>query len=105
MLKCLSMVTKSEIRDYFAKFGKQGGKTRAKNMTPEQRSEASRKASEARWARIDASLKKTEKNLAKMKADAPKMRELTHDILVRSKALEKRATTKAKQKKSPPPEE
>jgi hypothetical protein len=44
------MATKAEIRDYFAKFGKQGGKTRAKNMTPEQRKEAARRASEARWA-------------------------------------------------------
>jgi hypothetical protein len=43
------MATKAEIRDYFAKFGKQGGKTRARNMTPEERKEASRKASEARW--------------------------------------------------------
>ena len=35
---------------YFAKFGNQGGKTRAKNMTPEQRQEAARKAVQARWA-------------------------------------------------------
>jgi hypothetical protein len=45
------MATKAEIRDYFARFGKQGGKTRAKNMTPEQRKESARKASEARWAK------------------------------------------------------
>lgn len=43
------MTTKAEIRNYFAKFGKQGGKMRAKNMTPEQRKEASRKAAKARW--------------------------------------------------------
>jgi len=45
------MATKAEIRDYFARFGKQGGKTRAKNMSPEQRKEAARKASKARWAK------------------------------------------------------
>lgn len=45
------MTTKSEIREYFARFGKQGGKTRAKNMSPEKRKESARKASEARWAK------------------------------------------------------
>lgn len=55
------MATKQEIRAYFAKFGKEGGTARAKHMTPEQRSEAARKAVAARWAknekRIDAALK------------------------------------------------
>lgn len=41
---------KQEIRAYFAKFCKQGRKTRAKNMTPEQRQEAARKVVQARWA-------------------------------------------------------
>jgi general stress protein YciG len=45
------MTTKAEIREYFAKFGKQGGKKRAKNMTPEERKEASRKAAQARWGK------------------------------------------------------
>ena len=48
------MTTKQEIRDYFAKFGKQGGKTRAKNMTVEQRAESARKAAKARWAKKKA---------------------------------------------------
>jgi ubiquinone biosynthesis protein UbiJ len=47
------VATKQEIRDYFAKFGKEGGKTRAKNMTPEQRSASAKKAVEARWAKLD----------------------------------------------------
>jgi len=55
------MATKQEIRDYFAKFGKEGGKATARNRTPEQRSEAARKAVEARWAqnekRITAAIK------------------------------------------------
>lgn len=45
------MPTKQEIRDYFAKFGKEGGKTRARNMTAQQRADAARKAVEARWAK------------------------------------------------------
>jgi general stress protein YciG len=60
------MATKQEIRDYFARFGKQGGKTRAKNMTPEQRSEAARKAVQARWNKIDSSMKELSKNLKKL---------------------------------------
>lgn len=31
--------------------GSKGGKARAKNLTPEQRSEAARKAAEARWSK------------------------------------------------------
>ena len=92
--------------------GRRGGKATAEKRTPEQRSEAARKAVQARWAksmkRIDASLKRTEKNLAtiaKMKANAPKLRKFVDGITVGTKALEKLATKKAKQKKSPPPEE
>lgn len=44
-----------EMREYLAKIGKKGGKVggaaRAANMSPEQRSEASRKAVQARWAK------------------------------------------------------
>jgi len=36
------------------KGGKIGGRVRAANMTPEQRSEAARKAVQARWARAKA---------------------------------------------------
>lgn len=61
------MATKQEIRDYFAKFGKEGGKTRARNMTAEDRAEAARKASQARWAqndkRIADSLKETKETI------------------------------------------
>jgi hypothetical protein len=45
------MAMRQEIRDYFAKFGKEGGKARAKNMTAQQRADAARKAVEARWAK------------------------------------------------------
>jgi hypothetical protein len=48
---------KKEIRQYFAKFGKQGGKARARKLTPEQRSEAARNAVQARWAKMDKLMK------------------------------------------------
>jgi hypothetical protein len=45
----------AEFRDYLAKIGRKGGRIggakRAANMTPEQRSEAARKAVQARWDR------------------------------------------------------
>jgi hypothetical protein len=44
---------KKDIREYFAKFGKESGKARARNLTPEQRSEAARKAVRARWAKLE----------------------------------------------------
>jgi hypothetical protein len=50
---------KKDIRQYFAKFGKQGGKARARKLTPEQRSEAARKAVQARWAKMDKLMKET----------------------------------------------
>jgi hypothetical protein len=44
-----------EVLEFFrrqgAKGGKKGGTSRAANMTPEQRSDAARKAVQARWAR------------------------------------------------------
>ena len=43
-------MTKKEITEYFRKFGKEGGKTRAKMMTPEQRKESARRAAQARWS-------------------------------------------------------
>jgi hypothetical protein len=44
-------VTRKEIRDYFAKFGRKGGQATAKNLTPEQRKASARKAAQARWAK------------------------------------------------------
>jgi hypothetical protein len=44
-----------DVRAYFARMGKRGGKKggsiRAANMTAEERSEAARKAVQARWAK------------------------------------------------------
>jgi hypothetical protein len=42
-------VNRKELTKYFAKFGKQGGKARAKKLTPEQRKASARKAAQARW--------------------------------------------------------
>jgi hypothetical protein len=43
------------VKEYFIKMGRKGGKIggkiRAENMTPEQRSESARKAVQARWAK------------------------------------------------------
>jgi hypothetical protein len=44
----------SEIRKYFGKFGKQGGKARASNLTPARRKAIARKAAKARWAKAKA---------------------------------------------------
>jgi hypothetical protein len=66
------MTTKAEIRDYFAKFGKEGGKTRAKNMTPEERSAAARKAVEARWAKERAETKALRDDAQKLLAQSRK---------------------------------
>jgi hypothetical protein len=49
----VTKVRKKDIREYFAKFGKEGGKARARKLTPEQRSEAARKAVQARWAKLE----------------------------------------------------
>lgn len=48
--------------------GRKGGRARAKKLTAEERSDAARKAVEARWAKIDASFKEMKKNLAKLEA-------------------------------------
>jgi len=52
----MTMKTKklpAEIRDYFAKFGKEGGKLggkiRAEKLNPERRREIAAKAAAARW--------------------------------------------------------
>ncbi len=45
-----------DVRDFFVKMGRKGGKlggaARAANMTAEERSESSRKAVQARWAKV-----------------------------------------------------
>jgi len=53
-----------EIREFFKKQGAVGGKTRAENLTAEQRSEAARKAVQSRWAKSKkVSKKKRSKNV------------------------------------------
>jgi hypothetical protein len=43
-----------EIREFFRRQGARGGKTRARNLTAEQRSEGARRAVQARWAKAKA---------------------------------------------------
>jgi len=45
------MVSKKERSEYAAALGRAGGKARAKKMSPAERSEAARKAVQARWER------------------------------------------------------
>jgi hypothetical protein len=40
-----------EVREFFRRQGRIGGRTRAQNLTPEERSEGARRAVEARWAK------------------------------------------------------
>ena len=38
-----------EVREYFRRQGRIGGKTRAQNLTPEERREGARRAVQVRW--------------------------------------------------------
>jgi len=40
-----------EVREFFRRQGRIGGKRRAQNLTPEERSEGARRAVQARWAK------------------------------------------------------
>jgi hypothetical protein len=68
------MASKQEIRDYFAKFGRKGGKATANNMTPEERSEKMRRAAQARWAKekkqIETSLHEINETAERLKRAA-----------------------------------
>jgi hypothetical protein len=46
------VTTKQEIREYFAKFGRKGGKATASKMTSEERIEKMRRAAQARWSKV-----------------------------------------------------
>jgi hypothetical protein len=47
-----------EALDFFRKKGRKGGKQRAANLTPEERSEQARNAVQARWAKAGKGIKK-----------------------------------------------
>lgn len=49
-----------DIREFFRRKGASGGRKRARNLSPEKRSEIARKASQTRWA--TAKTKKTQKS-------------------------------------------
>jgi hypothetical protein len=57
------MPTKADIREYFAKFGRQGGKKAARMMTPEQRIESARRAAQARWAKTEKQMTDSHREL------------------------------------------
>jgi hypothetical protein len=43
-----------EVREFFRRQGRIGGKTRAQNLTAEERSQGARRAVQARWAKRKA---------------------------------------------------
>jgi hypothetical protein len=43
-----------DVREFFRRQGRIGGRTRAQNLTPEERSEGARRAVQARWAKRKA---------------------------------------------------
>lgn len=57
------MATKQEIREYFAKFGRKGGKLAASRMSPEERREKMRRAAQARWAKAKKKADKDQPSL------------------------------------------
>jgi hypothetical protein len=52
------MATKREIREYFAKFGRKGGKATAQKLSVEERIESARHAAQARWSKQKKSSQK-----------------------------------------------
>jgi len=48
----------AELREYFSRMGRKGGKARASRQTPEQRKAQARKAIQARWAKAKEKEKK-----------------------------------------------
>ena len=95
------MATKAEIREYFAKFGKQGGKKAARMMTPEQRQESASKAAKARWAKIKA---EHDQNMASIDRSLANLDKTGHRIDAAMTKLEAARSKKSK-RKSPPPEQ
>ncbi len=47
----MPLMTRKELRDYFAKVGQRGGKAAARNRTAEERKQHARNAAQARWAK------------------------------------------------------
>ena len=54
-----------EVREFFRRQGRIGGKTRAQNLTPEERSEGARRAVQARWAKRKAGASAERRNKRK----------------------------------------
>ncbi len=66
------MALSKDAREYFAKEGRKGGKSRAQKMTPEERSESARKAVVARWAKQREELKQLNKDAKDLLAKSRK---------------------------------
>jgi hypothetical protein len=62
--------TKKKLMDV-AELGRQGGRTRAANLSPEERSEGARKASKARWAAFKKAAAVAKKSAEETKRKKP----------------------------------
>jgi hypothetical protein len=67
----------TSLKEHLANLGRKGGQTRAQRMTKEQRSEAARKAVQARWAKMDKKLAETEAVIAE---GTKKLKKLTKQM-------------------------
>jgi general stress protein YciG len=75
------------LEEYKARIARSGGQARAKNLTKEQRSEAARKAVQARWAKLE---KKTAETKAVIDEGTKKLKKLAAQM-ERKKKLQKRS--------------
>lgn len=66
------MLSRDQMREVAAEFGKEGGKTRAKNMTPEERKNAARKAVQARWAKAKLRKQKQKSPVSNLSSELKK---------------------------------
>jgi hypothetical protein len=70
-VRSITMKLSDALREELARVGAEGGKTRAKNMTPKARSESARKAANVRWSeakrKADMAAKKVAGSVVKPK--------------------------------------
>ena len=59
------------VKEYLAKIGRKGGKSRVKNQTDKERRESARRAAQARWAKHEQQI---EENFVEIQANLEKLR-------------------------------
>jgi hypothetical protein len=58
------------LKEHLASLGRKGGKARAKNLTPQERSESAKKAINARWAKLRAEVKEIKEGTKRLEKKA-----------------------------------